>query len=484
MLLGLDLDNTLIRYDRLFESLASELGLAPDNTRGKTAVRDTVRASHGDESWQHLQALAYGKRIAEAELFPQVAETLATLKAAGHKLIIISHKSRYTSLYGAAGPDLHAAARRFLKQCGLDRLVDEVLFCPTREEKCLAIARAACDAFVDDLPEVFEHASFPKICRKILFGDMPADCALRFWPALPLLIAKYPLQAKQLDGGRNSTVYQSGDMVIKRYPQDGRNRCQAEWKALIWLRANGFNNVSPPLACDPQNELAVLGYIEGFQPASDDAALAQMTDFALALHTRKTDAQFFPPAAEACFSRQEIQEQLYARLNRLLAVPANDNEQRDMLDFVSGELQPAIQDALRHCPDFGTLPLHCRMLSPSDFGLHNALQNADGKLTFLDFEYFGQDDPVKLVCDFLLHPGMTLGREQRLLFAETLLAACEKSDDRLIQKRCAAFLPLWRLKWCCILLNPYLANGNERPLLRTRLAKAKAMLYGAPHVLS
>ena len=42
-----------------------------------------------------------------------------------------------------------------------------------------------------------------------------------------------------------------------------------------------------------------------------------------------------------------------------------------------------------------------RSLSPSDFGFHNAIRRADGRLAFVDFEYFGWDDPAKLVADFL-----------------------------------------------------------------------------------
>jgi hypothetical protein len=49
-----------------------------------------------------------------------------------------------------------------------------------------------------------------------------------------------------------------------------------------------------------------------------------------------------------------------------------------------------------------------RTLSPSDFGFHNAIRKTDGTLCFIDFEYFGWDDPVKLTADFLHHPGMAL----------------------------------------------------------------------------
>ena len=40
-----------------------------------------------------------------------------------------------------------------------------------------------------------------------------------------------------------------------------------------------------------------------------------------------------------------------------------------------------------------------RILSPSDFGLHNTISKKN-KLYFFDFEYFGWDDPIKLICDF------------------------------------------------------------------------------------
>ena len=50
----------------------------------------------------------------------------------------------------------------------------------------------------------------------------------------------------------------------------------------------------------------------------------------------------------------------------------------------------------------------CRTLIPSDLGAHNALRGADGSLYFLDFEYFGWDDPVTSIANFIMHPGMQL----------------------------------------------------------------------------
>ena len=45
-----------------------------------------------------------------------------------------------------------------------------------------------------------------------------------------------------------------------------------------------------------------------------------------------------------------------------------------------------------------------KIISPSDFGLHNAKLNRDHRLTFFDFEYAGWDDPAKTIADFFAQP--------------------------------------------------------------------------------
>ena len=69
------------------------------------------------------------------------------------------------------------------------------------------------------------------------------------------------------------------------------------------------------------------------------------------------------------------------------------------------------------------LPQEWRSLVPSDFGFHNSLRRADGTLAFVDFEYFGWDDPVKLTADILLHPGQAARPPQRRRFRAAARAA-------------------------------------------------------------
>ncbi len=124
-------------------------------------------------------------------------------------------------------------------------------------------------------------------------------------------------------------------------------------------------------------------------------------------------------------------------------------------------------------------------LSPSDFGFHNALWRTDGTIAFLDFEYFGWDDPAKLACDFLLHPGMNLGEAECGYFMERLPRVFP-GDTELV-RRVELSYPLYGLRWCMILLNEFLPErwarrayagahaDRERAQLR-QLDKARAML--------
>ncbi len=93
-------------------------------------------------------------------------------------------------------------------------------------------------------------------------------------------------------------------------------------------------------------------------------------------------------------------------------------------------------------------------LCPSDFGFHNALRRPSGQLVFIDFDYFGWDDPVKLTADFILHPGMRLAETLKRRFAAAAIAVY--CDDPAFRTRLALLYPLFALRWCLILLNEFL----------------------------
>jgi hypothetical protein len=161
----------------------------------------------------------------------------------------------------------------------------------------------------------------------------------------------------------------------------------------------------------------------------------------------------------------------------------------ELSEFLTQDLLPALDAAGDACREMlgdafhrELAPEH-RTLSPSDFGFHNALLRPDGTLVFLDLEYFGWDDPVKMISDFLLHPGMSVSPALKRTFAAAMIREFPEAASRI-----EAVFPLYGLKWCLILLNEFLPShlmrrkfaGMDDSDRETRqfeqLQKAQAML--------
>ena len=177
MIVGVDLDNTLIIYDDLLAALAAERGLVPLGTiGGKRQIRDAVRQlPDGEIHWQKLQAAAYGPRIGEARVAEGFCEFLATAKAAGAKVFAISHKTELAG-YDETSTNLRHAVLGWMAANGLYRTdgstssLDAVYFGATRQEKIDHIRAVGCTHFIDDLEETFLEASFPPGVERILYA--------------------------------------------------------------------------------------------------------------------------------------------------------------------------------------------------------------------------------------------------------------------------------------------------------------------------
>ena len=71
MIIGLDLDNTIVCYDAAIEHLASDMeSLPPDAPKTKLGVRDYLRAEGREPEWTEFQGKLYGPGMAHAAPFP------------------------------------------------------------------------------------------------------------------------------------------------------------------------------------------------------------------------------------------------------------------------------------------------------------------------------------------------------------------------------------------------------------------------------
>lgn len=173
MVIGVDFDNTIVCYDRLFHQVAVERSLVPAALAAdKESVRNHLRQQAREDEWTELQGVVYGTRIGEAEPFPGVCEFFRECRQQGVPLYVISHKTRFP----VRGPrvDLHQAARGWLEsrrfhEAGIGLPVDHVYFAETKEGKRQRIGDLGCTFYIDDLPEFLLEPGFPATVERILF---------------------------------------------------------------------------------------------------------------------------------------------------------------------------------------------------------------------------------------------------------------------------------------------------------------------------
>lgn len=171
-LLGLDFDNTLVCYDKLFHQLALEKSLIKESLpSNKMAVRDYLRSQGKDEEFTLLQGEVYGLRILEAEPAAGMLKTLSELHQRGIPMVLVSHKTR--TPYKGPAYDLHQAALSWLEKHGFfapDSLGwsrDQVFFEESKQAKVRRIETQGCTHYVDDLPEILEM--LPSSIQTILY---------------------------------------------------------------------------------------------------------------------------------------------------------------------------------------------------------------------------------------------------------------------------------------------------------------------------
>ena len=500
MVIGVDFDNTLVSYDGLFHSLALERGLiGPDVGADKDSVRDHLRRAGREDAWTELQGYGYGPGMADAKPVPGALEFLKRWRARGVPVHVISHRTPKPYL----GPayDLHAAARAWLERHGVPR--ESVHLEPSKEAKLGRIAQLGCTHFIDDLPEFLEEPGFPAGVERILFDpagrapERPGLRGARSWDEIEERLAQErrlfdsaealvrrtgaagTFRLAALAGAANNRVFraEAGDKryLLKayfRHAGDPRDRLAAEFSFAKFAWSKGVRRLPEPIASDPADGIALYGFVEGRRLGPADATperVREAAGFFAELNQHRSQAKKLPTASEACFSIAEHLELIGGRVERLRGLDPEEPAGKEALAFVKEELTQAWEEARRialagaHGLGLGEGEPLCendRCVSPSDFGFHNALLAADGKLRFIDFEYAGMDDPAKMLCDFFLQPAVPAPLSERRVFAELALAPF--ADSRGLLERADVLRDAYRIKWCCILLNDFLPVGAAR----------------------
>lgn len=311
----------------------------------------------------------------------------------------------------------------------------------------------------------------------------PADPAL--YEAADRLLQRQGLgrlkELQPVPGGANNrgflAITASGRFFLKSYfrdPQDPRDRLGAEFGFASFAWAHGVRMIPQPLGADTEAGMAVYDLIPGrklqaheITPRRVQEALAFWKQ--LNLQRQADDARALANGSEACFSIDQHLQTVARRVQRLTNIDPAEPGHAEAARFIAQELVPAWSRITADCqsrtqslgfegPD--VLPREHRCLSPSDFGFHNALLTPDDTLVFLDFEYAGWDDPAKVICDFFCQPQLPAPETEFDRFTAGVIYAM--GLDPRHADRARALLPVYRIKWCCIMLNEFLPLGSRR----------------------
>ena len=223
-----------------------------------------------------------------------------------------------------------------------------------------------------------------------------------------------------------------------------------------------LNKTPKVIAFDELQNIALYEWINGQSLTKiKDYHITQALGFIESLQRLK-EKDSLALASESCLSANQLLSQIRFRLDRLIKV-----NNKDLNDFLICTFQPLLKQVWDRSKNNwpgdnleNFLPISMQVCSPSDFGFHNAILKENGEIVFIDFEYFGRDDPVKLMADFIWHPGMKLNKSQKI---DWLKGTCSifDSDTELLARFKSAW-PMYGLRWSLIVLNEFLVDGWKK----------------------
>ena len=284
--------------------------------------------------------------------------------------------------------------------------------------------------------------------------------------------------AELLAGGKNNKVIRltpaSGPVrvlkVFFRSASDTRDRLGHEYSFARFAWKQGLRALPEPIDAEPEHQCALFEFVAGGKPPYPPTPRMMSEALACIQGLNRTrwsaDASALEPGSEACFSLAEHLTVVEGRIARLRTAGLDADARR----WIETELLPLwdkVKDsvlaaaAARGVDLAASLDQTERIVSPSDFGFHNAIaRDGSSALCFHDFEYAGWDDPAKLFGDMFGQIEYPLPPDYLREVAASLLSLSSRPDDLALRLRW--LLPVYGVKWCCIALNPLLATEAAR----------------------
>lgn len=285
------------------------------------------------------------------------------------------------------------------------------------------------------------------------------------------------IEISPLQGGNNriyKVIVGKKKYIIKNYfrsVNDKRDRLQTEYRFINYAKSCKVKEIPQLFYCDAKSDVVSYEYVDGEKLKKGEVEkehVQQALAFIVAINNDKFSRSEYGSslflASEACLSIEEYIKVVDRRMNLLSAMKISDDISQGAEQFVLSVLVPewkTIKKSLNSLPETEKkLEKDEQIISPSDFGFHNAIVKNDNQVWFIDFEYAGWDDPVKMICDFFCQPEIPIP----LIYLEYFIGGINKIINPFynLEEKVKLLMPLHRIKWCCIMLNDFLKNDAKR----------------------
>jgi hypothetical protein len=173
LVLGVDFDNTIISYDKVFYSIALKEKLVKKKVKKKkTIIKQEIIKHSNEDEWTRIQGLAYGKYILKAKQYPNALIILKNLSLK-YKLYLISHKTKKPFI--GKNYNLRKKAIMWLIKNNFTNSSKspfnskDIFFENTVKKKIERIKKLKCNIYIDDLKVIL--IKLPNKIKKVHFQD-------------------------------------------------------------------------------------------------------------------------------------------------------------------------------------------------------------------------------------------------------------------------------------------------------------------------
>ena len=482
MLIGIDLDNTIINYQNSLKIIAKSRNIKIIRKFTKDYIKKKIE-NKSKKDWTTIQGEIYGKKILQADLFNGFKKFLDFSKKNRLKLIIVSHKTKYPIV--GKKQNLHLSAIKFIeKKIGKNifKVNKNLFFEKNVVNKINRIKKNDCDYFIDDLPKILINKNFPRTTEGLLFNGKNKNLkGFKDWSKI-INYFKNEIKKHKLLQGKNNNCFsiKNKSILVKQFNNKTKDYFQKELKFSKFLQNNKINEIPKIISYSNKRRVIKYQFINKIKNKKyNEKNIIQNFKFIEKINKLNYAKENFDYAKDFCQNYNTYNKEIYNRISKLQKNVFYKKNYlfRNLVENINYKFLKLKN--IKYFNSSLTLKKKDLILSPCDFHIGNMIFN--NKIYYYDFEFSGLDDPAKLYSVFFLQPEFLINKK---LFLKTLnkILFFKKNKD-LIKKRIIYLLPVIYLRWSLIILNAfnkvnlyknkfYYKKEANNKYLKTQISKA------------